>query len=82
MNRSIIIICRSQRLRQIIIDLRDNDKSQYFAITKFNNNYCLIIRSPLFDQLNMSNYSLPAQGNDPPFSHKILVSITHEQNKI
>ena len=31
------------RLRQII-DLRDTDKSQYFAITEFNN--CFIIRSP------------------------------------
>ena len=37
-----IIICRSQRLRQII-DLWDNDKSQYFAITEFN--ICFIIRS-------------------------------------
>ena len=32
------------RLRQIIV-LRDTDKSQYFAITEFNN-YCFIIRSP------------------------------------
>ena len=36
------IICRSQRLRQII-DLRDTDESRYFAITEFNN--CFIIRS-------------------------------------
>ena len=35
-----------------------------------------------FDQLNMSNHSLPAQGTDPPFSHKSVVSITHEQNII
>ena len=35
------IICRSRRLRQII-DLRDTDKSRYFAITEFNN--CFIIR--------------------------------------
>ena len=34
---------RSRRLRQII-DLRDTDKSRYFAITEFNN--CFIIRSP------------------------------------
>ena len=33
------------RLRQII-DLRDTDKSGYFAITEFNN--CFIIRSPSF----------------------------------
>ena len=38
-----IIICRSQRLRQII-DLQDTGKSRYFAITKFNNFF--IIRSP------------------------------------
>ena len=37
------IICWSRRLRQII-DLRDTDKSRYFAITEFNN--CFIIRSP------------------------------------
>ena len=46
------IICRSRRLRQII-DLRDIDKSQYFAITEFDN--CFIIRSPsLFLYLNHS----------------------------
>ena len=37
------IICERRRLRQII-DLRDTDKSRYFAITVFNN--CVIIRSP------------------------------------
>ena len=30
----------------MIIDLRDTDKSQNFAMTKFNN--CFIIRSPSF----------------------------------
>ena len=30
----------------------------------------------------MSNHSLPARGTDPPFSHKSVVSITHEQNII
>ena len=30
----------------------------------------------------MSNHSLPALGTDPPFSHKIVVSIMHEQNII
>ena len=35
-----------------------------------------------FDQLNMSNHSMPAWGTDPPFSHKSVVSITHEQNII
>ena len=38
------IICRSRRLRQII-DLRDTDKSRYFAITEFNNCFIYIIRS-------------------------------------
>ena len=35
-----------------------------------------------FDQLKMSNHSLTAWGIDPPFSHKSVVSITHEQNII
>ena len=41
------MICQvtGQRLRQII-DLRDTDKSRYFAITEFNN--CFIIRLPIF----------------------------------
>ena len=43
------IICRSRRLKQII-DLRDTDKSQYFAITEFNN--CFIIRSLSFFKIN------------------------------
>ena len=56
------IICRSRRLRQII-DLRDTDKSRYFAITKFNN--CFISRSPsLFSYFN---HFLTAQGSDLPF---------------
>ena len=45
------IICWSRRLRQII-DLRDTDKSRYFAITEFNN--CLIMRLPSFKR----SYSL------------------------
>ena len=32
-----------------------------------------------FHQLNMSNQSLPALGTDPPFSHKIVVSIMHDR---
>ena len=56
------IICRSRRLRQII-DLRDTDKSRYFAITEFNN--CFISRSPsLFSYFN---HFLTAQGSDLPF---------------
>ena len=40
-----------------IIELRDNDESRYFAITEFNN--CLSFDHRSFDQLNMSNNSLP-----------------------
>ena len=59
-----------------IIVLRDNDKSRFFAITEFYN--CFIIRSPrLFSHLNRSRR---AQGNDLPlFSHKSVITITHEQ---
>ena len=32
--------------------------------------------------VHMSNHSLPVRGTDPPFSHKSIVSITHEQNII
>ena len=81
------IICRNRGLSQIIHPLAA-DKSRYFAITEFNN--CFIIRPPLpsqfsrgsFDQLKMSNQSLTARGTDLPFSHKSMLSITHEQNII
>ena len=49
-----------------IIDLQDTVKSQYFAITEFNN--CFIIRSPsLFPYFN---HFLAAQGSDLPFSSR------------
>jgi len=67
------ITCPSRRLRQII-DWRDTDKSRYFATPEFNNHS--------FDQLNMSNHSLPVRVTDPPFSHKSVVAITHERNII
>ena len=72
------IICRSRRLRQII-DLRDIDKSQYFAITEFDN--CFIIRSPsLFLYLN---HSLTAHPKRPAiFFTESVVTTTHEQNII
>ena len=42
----LLLICRL-----IIIDLRDTDKSRYFAMTEFSN--CFIIRSPsLFSYFN------------------------------
>ena len=73
----------NQRLSQII-DLRDTDKSWYFATTEFNNN-CFIIRSPsLFFLMNILG-----KQSDLPFSHKSdrkkeksTVSFTHEQNII
>ena len=51
------IIYRSRRLRQII-DLRDTDKSQYFAITELNN--CFIIRSPslFFQWISLGSESI------------------------
>jgi len=56
------IISRSRRLRQIT-DLRDHDRSRYFAIFELNN--CFIILSPsLFWYLN---HSLTAQGSVLPF---------------
>ena len=74
------LISRSRSLRQII-DRQDTDNSlfiRYFTITEFNN--CFIIRSPsMFFYLNPS---LPAQGSNLPFSHKSLLTITHEQNII
>ena len=56
------IICRSRRLRQII-DLRDTDKSRYFAKTEFNN--CFIIRSPGLS--SYFNHFLAALGSVLPF---------------
>ena len=58
------IIFRSWRLRQIIIiiDVRDTGKSQYFAITEFNN--CFIIRSP--SSFSYFNHLMATQGSDLP----------------
>ena len=63
-----------------IIDQLITDKSRYFAQPR-----SIIVLSfdhRSFDQLNVSNHSLPARETDPPFSHKSVVSITHEQNII
>ena len=68
------IICRSRWLRQII-DLRDTDKSQYFAITEFNN--CFVIRSPSLFQF------LAGSGKRALLAEILLVvAIAHEQNII
>ena len=76
------IICRSRRLRQII-DLRDTDKSRYFAITEFNN--CFIIRSPsLFFLMNIlrKRSDLPFSRKSDRKKEKSTVSSTHVQNII
>ena len=77
------IICRSRKLRQII-DLRDTDKSRYFAIAESNN--CFIIRSPSLVCFLMN---ILGKRSDLPFSRKSdrkkeksTVSFTHEQNII
>ena len=70
------IICRSQRLRQII-DLRDTDKSRYFATTKINN--CFIIQSQsIFGKQSNLPFSLKSDRN----KEKSVVSFTHEPNII
>ena len=53
---------RYSGLKQII-DLRDTEKSRYFAITEFNN--CFIIRSP--NWFSCFNHFLAAQGSDLSF---------------
>ena len=76
------IICRSRRLRQII-DLRDTDKSRYFAITEFNN--CFIIRSPsLFFLMNIlrKQSDLPFSRKSNHKKEKSTVSFMHVQNII
>jgi len=63
----------------IITDLRDADKSRYFALTEFYN--CFIIRSPSL--LSYLNHSLIAQGSDLPFlTRECGFDFAHEQNII
>lgn len=66
------IICQKQGLRQTI-DLRDPDKSRYFAIpvTKFNN-WSLSLFSYL-------NHSLVPHWKRCAIFHTSVVSIVHEQ---
>ena len=76
------VIFRSRRLRQII-DLRDTDKSRYFATTEFNN--CFIISSPsLFFLMNIlgKRSDLPFSRKSDRKKEKSTVSFTHEQNII
>ena len=67
----------------IIIDLRDTNKSRYFAITEFNNSF--IIRSPsLFFLMNIlgKRSDLPFSRKGDRKKEKITVSFTHVQNII
>ena len=75
------IICQSRRLRQII-DLRDTDRSRYFAITEFN--YCFIIQSPSFfnEYLREAKGSALFSRKNDCKKEKRVVSFTHEQNII
>ena len=69
--------------RRQIIDLRDTDKSRYFAITEFNN--CFIIRSPtLFFLMNIlgKRSDLPFSRKSDRKKEKSKVSFTHMQNII
>ena len=70
------IIFRSWRLRQII-DVRDTGKSQYFAITEFNN--CFIIRSP---SLFFNEYGSFMHEQNIICSQTQLDNIAHEQTII
>ena len=57
------VICQSWRLMEII-NLRDTDKSVYFAIPEFNNCFIIWWSPSLFSYLN---HSLTNQGSDLPF---------------
>ena len=77
------MICQRRRLRQII-DLRDTDKSQYFAITKFNS---LLFYHSITEFIFLNEY--PRKRSELPFScqsdckkEKSTVSFTHVQNII
>ena len=72
------IFCRSRRLRQII-DLRDIDKSQYFAITEFDNCFYHSITKFVFIFKSLSDSSPEATRH---FFTESVVTTTHEQNII
>ena len=63
------INCRNPGLRQIFA-LRDTDKSQYFAISEFNN--CFIIQSPSFFYILITSWQ----------HRKNVVPVTREENVI
>ena len=64
-------------MRQII-DLRDTDKSRYFAIPEFNN--CFIIRSQVCFHILITSWKLREAVCH--FSFENVVPTTHEQNVI
>ena len=77
------IISQRRRLRQII-DLRDTDKSRYFAITKFNS---LLLYHSVTEFVFLMN--ILGKRSELPFScksdrkkEKSTVSFTHVQNII
>ena len=76
-SRSII-----SRSREGVIDLRDTDKSRYFAITEFNN--CFIIRSlSLFFKEYLWEVKRSAIFTQERSQEgESMVSFTHEQNSI
>jgi len=57
------------------LPVQGTDKSWYFAIPEFNNNYCFIIWSPFFWSTKYVKPLTACSGIDPPFSHKSVVSI-------
>ena len=65
------MICHSQWRANEIFDLRDTDKSRYFAITEFN--YFFIIRK---------RSDLPFLTKNDRKKEKNVVSFTYEQNII
>ena len=68
-------------MRQII-DVRDTGKSQYFAITEFNN--CFIIPSPslFLTTIFTKRSDLPFSRKNNRKKEKSKVSFTHEKNII
>ena len=66
-----------------MIDLRDTDKSRYFAITEFND--CFIIRSPSLcfkEYLREAKRPASFSRKSDHKKEKSVVSLTHEQNSI
>ena len=76
------IICRSQRLRKIIIDLRGTDKSQYFAITEFNNRFIIRSLSLFFKGISSGSEAICHFHARAIARRTKPCSFAHEQNSI